>query len=167
MALLGHRKNAHKLFIKLFICTVYYIRNFPIVQQPIRNKPMVFPMMTFVDQSRVFIRVTCQANILRYWTGSLHLDSCEMRISESWLFSWIFNPFQMFCQFQTHDKRYGRVMKIIWNINTVFLPVLFKIIKARETCPREIHILFATASRLVILFFLLGLGQISFKHTWN
>ena len=38
----------------------------------------------------------------------------------------------MFCQFQTHDKRYGRVIKRIWDINTVFLPVLFKIIKARE-----------------------------------
>jgi hypothetical protein len=48
------------------------------------------------------------------------LDSCE------------FNPFQMFCQFQTYNKRYGRVMKIIWDINTVFLPVLFKIIKAWE-----------------------------------
>jgi hypothetical protein len=43
------------------------------------------------------------------------LDSCE-----SWPFSCFFNPFQMFCQFQTHDKRYGRIMKRIWDINTVF-----------------------------------------------
>jgi hypothetical protein len=28
---------------------VYYIRNFPIFQQPISNKPMIFPMMTFVE----------------------------------------------------------------------------------------------------------------------
>jgi hypothetical protein len=26
---------------------VYYIRNLPIFQQPISNKPMIFPMMTF------------------------------------------------------------------------------------------------------------------------
>jgi hypothetical protein len=31
------------------LIAVYYIRNFPIVQLPIRNKPIVFPMMTFVD----------------------------------------------------------------------------------------------------------------------
>jgi hypothetical protein len=36
------------------------------------------------------------------------------------LFSWFFNPFQLFCQFQTYDKRYGRIMKRIWDINTVF-----------------------------------------------
>ena len=29
---------------------VYYLRNFPIVQQPIRNKRMVFLMITFVKQ---------------------------------------------------------------------------------------------------------------------
>ena len=43
------------------------------------------------------------------------LDSCE-----SWLFSCFFNPFQMLYQFQIHDKRYGRIMKRIWDINTVF-----------------------------------------------
>jgi hypothetical protein len=57
------------------------------------------------------------------------LDSCEL-----WLFSWFFNPFQMFCRFKTYDKRYGRIMKRIWDITVIqfFLPVLFKIIKARE-----------------------------------
>ena len=43
------------------------------------------------------------------------LDNCE-----SWPFSCFFNPFQMLYQFKIHDKRYGRIMKRIWDINTVF-----------------------------------------------
>jgi hypothetical protein len=90
------------------------------------------------------------------------LDSCE-----SWLFSWFFNPFQKFCQFQTYDKRYGRLMKRIWDINIVFSTSFVQNYKSEgKTRLHEIH-LFATASRLVMLFFSSKLGQISIKHTWN
>jgi hypothetical protein len=55
------------------------------------------------------------------------LDSCE-----SLLFHGFSTLFKKVCQFQTYDKQYGRLMKKIWDINIVFLPVLFKIIIARE-----------------------------------
>jgi hypothetical protein len=29
--------------------SMYFFRNLPIFQQPISNKPMIFPMMTFVE----------------------------------------------------------------------------------------------------------------------
>jgi hypothetical protein len=78
-----------------------------------------------LNQSVIVERVTCRSNILRYWTGTYWTVANRG-------FSWFFNPFQMFCQLQTYDKRYGRVMKIIWGIIQFFLPVLFRIIKARE-----------------------------------
>jgi hypothetical protein len=61
------------------------------------------------------VEVMCRSNILRYWTGT-YWTVCD----KSWLFSWFFNPFQTFCQFQTYHKRYGRLMKRIWDINIVF-----------------------------------------------
>jgi hypothetical protein len=115
-----------------------------------------------LNQSVIVERVTRRSNILWYILDRNLLHSCK-----SWLFSRFFNPFQMFCQFQTYDKRYGRVMKRIWDINTVFFyQFCLKLQKRGKICLREIHF-FATASTLVILFFSLKLAQISFKHTWN
>jgi hypothetical protein len=66
------------------------------------------------QQSVIVERVTCRSNILRYWTGTY------WTVANRVFFPWFFNPFQMFCQFQTYDKRYGRIMKRIWDIYTVF-----------------------------------------------
>ena len=93
------------------------------------------------------------------------LDSCE-----SWLFSWFFNPFQMFCHFkhttsaiwQSNDNNLG-------HYNTIFSTSFVQNHKnAGKLVFAKIH-LFATASTLVaiILFFSLKLGQISFKHTYS
>jgi hypothetical protein len=80
-----------------------------------------------LNQSVIVERVTCRSNMLRYWTGTY------WTVANRGFFSWFFNPFQMFCQCQTYDKQYDRIMKRIWDIIIqFFLPVLFKIIKARE-----------------------------------
>ena len=61
----------------------------------------------------------------------------------------------------------GKEMKIFCNIMTVFLPVLFKIIKVWDTCLREIN-LFPTGAKLLIYsFFLTKLGQLPLNITWN
>jgi hypothetical protein len=54
------------------------------------------------------------------------------------------------------NMRYGRVMKIIWGINTVFSTSFVQNCKCAGKLVEVSNIIFS-----------LTLGQTSFKHTWN
>ena len=129
---------------------------------------MVFPpARRVVERYRAWVRVrgwlTRTYPIRKRWEGQARiqyftiLDRNILDSWESWLFSWFFNHFQMFCQFETYDKRYGRVMKRIWDINTVFSTITGKLVFAKFICSLQ-------RRGLIILFLSLKLGQISNIH---
>ena len=66
-----------------------------------------------IDQSSIASR----ASPIFCDVGQFILDSSLL-----WLFSWFIKLFFrcQFCQFQTHNKWYGKVVGGIWNIMTVF-----------------------------------------------